>query len=110
MTHPVDRQAGAALERSIEIPSGKRTALLFSVAAHERGDWELRVLINGQTIKKQLVDHTGERWKPIRIDLSPFAGQKALIRLENCANNWAWEFGYWSGLEIMSTDLAANSQ
>ncbi len=105
VTHPVDRQTGSALERTIEVPAGKRTSLSLNVAADERGDWELRVLANGRLLRKQVIDKNGPRWKEIDVDLSSFAGQKIVLRLENCANDWSWEFAYWSDLDVKTTDL-----
>ncbi len=105
MTHPIDRQHGSGIERTIEVPAGKKTELTFQVAAHERGDWELRVLADGKLLKSERIDHEGTRWKSVRIDLSEFAGRKVAVRLENCANDWAWEFGYWSDLQLQVADL-----
>jgi putative membrane-bound dehydrogenase-like protein len=100
MTHPVDENKGAALERVIEIPDGRPASLSLAVAAHEQGDWELRVLADGKVLHKQIVDRKGERWKAVNVDLSSLAGRKTVLRLENCANNWEWEFGYWSDVQI----------
>ena len=36
----------------MDVPAGKRTVLSFNAAAHEKGDWELRVLVNGKIIDK----------------------------------------------------------
>ncbi len=105
-THPFDEKRGAALERVIELPAGKKSVLNFAVAAHEQGDWELRVLANERQLHKQMVSHDGGRWKPVRVDLSQLAGQKVTLRLENCANNWAWEFGYWTDLKLDSSEEA----
>ena len=82
------------------MPAGRKAALNFAVAAHEQGDWELRVLANGEVIHKQTVDRNGPRWKQVTVDLSRFAGKTVKLRLENCANNWSFEFGYWSDLEL----------
>ena len=100
MTHPLDRDHGAALERTVELAPEGKASLAFQVAAHEQGDWELRVLADGSVIHRQTVDHLGPRWKPVEVDLSPFAGRQVHLRLENNANGWAWEFGYWSDLQI----------
>ena len=105
MTHPFNPETGAALERTIEVPAGKRTSLAVDVASHDQGDWELRVLVDGKLLKKQLVSKSGDRWKQIQVDLSASAGRKAVVRLENFANDWAWEFGYWGGIELISADL-----
>ena len=56
-------------------------------------------------MKKQIVGKSGDRWKQIEVDLSASAGRKTVVRLENCANDWAWEFGYWGGIELKSVDL-----
>jgi putative membrane-bound dehydrogenase-like protein len=104
VTHPFDRQKPAALERTTEIPAGQKTVLSFEVAAHEQGDWELRVLADSELLRKEVIDRKGDRWKQIRIDLSRFAGQKIKLRLENAANDWQWEFGFWSNLELKSSE------
>ncbi|MBI2946554.1 MAG: dehydrogenase [Verrucomicrobia bacterium] len=105
MTHPFNQETGAALERAIEVPKGKRTLLTVEVAAHDRGDWELRVLAEGTVLKKEIIGKSGERWKKIQVDLSAYAGRKTLVRLENCANDWAWEFGYWGKIELQTVEL-----
>ncbi|MEW6301988.1 MAG: PVC-type heme-binding CxxCH protein [Verrucomicrobiota bacterium] len=98
--HPYDQKKGAALEREIQVPAQGRAELSFAVAAHEQGDWELRVVIDGQVAKRQTVSGKGERWQPVKVDLAPCAGKKIHVRLENCANNWAWEFSYWTDLQV----------
>ncbi len=100
LTHPFSREKATTLERDIEVPVGGKTTLNFFVAAHDKGDWELRVFVNGKLLLKQLVDHDGARWKPVSVDLTPFAGKKVTLRLENAANGWSWEFGYWSAIEL----------
>ena len=74
--------------------------LKFAVAAHDRGDWELRVVIDGEVIHRQAVTHEAPRWKEVALDLTPYAGRRVVIRLENAATDWAWEFGYWADLRL----------
>jgi hypothetical protein len=105
MTHPFDQKRGASLERTVAVPAGRKTVLSVDVAAHEQGDWELRVIVEGKTLQAETVDHSGDRWKSIRCDLTPYANRTVSIQLENCANNWHYEFAYWSNLQIESTDL-----
>jgi hypothetical protein len=105
MTHPFDQDKAASIEREFAVPSGKTTVLSFSVAAHDQGDWELRVFAGDKLLKKQIIGHEGARWQNISVDLTPFAGTKIPLRLENKANDWNWEFGYWSDLKLNSTDL-----
>ncbi len=103
LTHPFDREKPAALERELTVPAGQKTTLKFSVASHEKGDWELRVLANGKPLHKQVIACKGtEAWHLLTVDLTPLAGQKVTLRLENAATGWSWEFGYWSGIDVKS--------
>lgn len=108
LIHPFDREKPAALERELTIPAGQKTTLKFAVASHEKGDWELRVLANGKPLHKQTIAHKhADAWHPVTVDLTPLAGQKVTLRLENAANGWSWEFGYWSSIQVNhSKDLA----
>jgi putative heme-binding domain-containing protein len=107
MTHPVSRTQPATIRRRLEVPSGRETTLSVNVAADERGDWELRVLVDGKELARRIVDRKGESWQKVTVDLSAFAGKNVEVALENAANNWSWEFGYWSDLTVESTGLAA---
>jgi putative membrane-bound dehydrogenase-like protein len=107
MTHPVDARTPAAIVRAVNLPRGGRPELRFAVAAHERGDWELRVAIEGEVVHSQAVTHDGPRWRDVRIDLAPYAGRRIVVRLENAASDWAWEFGYWADLRLETGEVAA---
>jgi len=108
LTHPFDREKPAALERELTLPAGQKTTLKFSVASHEKGDWELRVLANGKPLQKQVIARkSSNAWQPVTVDLTPLAGQKVTLRLENAANGWSWEFGYWSAIEMKSESITA---
>ena len=108
LTHPFDREKPAALERELIVPAGQKTTLKFLVAAHEKSDWELRVLANGKPLHKQLIARQGsEVWQPVTVDLTSLAGQKILLRLENAANGWSFEFAHWAGLEVKSERVTA---
>jgi putative heme-binding domain-containing protein len=96
--HPFeDRKTPAALEQKLAIDAARST-LKFSVAADDRGDWKLTALVNGQTVKELVVDHTEPRWKNVTVDLSGYAGKEATVRLEGHPTGWSWEFSYWHGL------------
>ncbi|MBL9116088.1 MAG: c-type cytochrome [Verrucomicrobiaceae bacterium] len=84
---------------SLEFKGMAKSKLKFSVAADDRGDWMLKVLVNGQPAKELIVDHEKPRWKEVVVDLSSHAGKEVTVRLEGHANGWAWEFGYWSGVK-----------
>jgi len=100
MTHPLDRGNACHLTRTVELAAGKKHRLEFAVANHDAtgADWELRVLINDkEALKKTVGSADGKAaWQPISVDLTPYAGQKVTLRLENAANGWSWEAGYWT--------------
>ncbi len=100
MTHPISRSEPCALERTIVAPISGSTTLTFYAAADPRGDWELRVMANGKRIHQELIEPGGDRWKKITIRLDRYAGKKVNLRLENAANGWNYEFGYWSDIRL----------
>ncbi len=79
---------------------GKNSKLSLYAAAHDQGDWELRVKVNDEVVKKQAIDHDGERWKHIEVDLSKWAGKEVTLRLEGATVNPGWEFVYWSDVKV----------
>ena len=64
----------------------------------------MRVLVEGKLIEKHLIDHNGDRWKPVSVDLSSHAGKTINLRLENAANDWNYEFGFWSDLQLVEPE------
>lgn len=106
LTHPFDGDKPAALERTLELPAAPAFVLRVAVAAHNQGDWNLRVLANGNPLLETVVDHQTPRWRTVSVDLKPFAGRQVTLRLENAANNWSWEFGYWADLKLEQEGLA----
>jgi len=105
VTHPFDQNKPATIERVIDLSPDKTTTLTFDVASHDKGDWELRVYAGDKLLKRELIGHDGARWHNISIDLTPFARSKLPLRLENRANDWNWEFAYWSDLRLSSSEL-----
>ena len=101
-THPHSREKPCSLERAIDVPAGKKTVLSFWVAPDAKGDWELRAYADGKELLKQPVGPPGADWKRVELNLTPYAGKRTVIRLENAATDWAWEFGYWADLEVRS--------
>lgn len=106
MTHPFNSDRPAVIERRLTVPNELGAKLTFRVASHEKGDWELRALANGKPIHKQVINHAGKRWKTIEIDLAAFAGKQVDLRLENHANDWSWEFAYWSDIRLQTAKQA----
>jgi putative heme-binding domain-containing protein len=100
LMHPFTKDKPCSLERTMKLAPGKPHKLSVTVAAHDQGDWELRVKVNAQEVKKSTVGHDGERWKTITVDLSEYAGKEVALRVEGAANGWSNEFGYWGEVKV----------
>lgn len=100
LMHPFpDKKTPASLEQKLQPGPGKNK-LSFRAAADDRGDWELRVVVNGKVVKSLVVDHEKPRWKEVELDLAPWNGLDATVRLEAHANGWSMEFAYLHGIEL----------
>ncbi|MBI1176810.1 c-type cytochrome [bacterium] len=101
-THPFSDDKPSALERVYEVPVGG-AKLTIEAAAHERGDWELRVFANGEMLKREVISRKDGVWHTVTADLSKFAGERIALRVENMAggeNDWSFEFAYWGKLQL----------
>ena len=101
--HPFDgdkRSQPAALIRSLAVPADTPGTLLFDCTAHDRGDWDLVVRVNGREVKKQRITPDEPRWKRVSLPLAPWKGQTIEVSLENHPSAWMYEFSYWSDLRV----------
>ncbi|MDM4015160.1 PVC-type heme-binding CxxCH protein [Roseiconus lacunae] len=104
-THPESRKRPCRLIRDFKIPADKQTQLKMRVSHHPHGDWELRVVVNDQVLKKTVVgpDTVGaNEWLDINVDLTSYAGQEIRLMLENRANDWNNEWAYWNHVVVVS--------
>jgi len=106
MTHPLNRDVPCTLERRMDIPASGVTVLKAVVSNHPGYDWELVIRINGTVQRVVVIDDafTNRGWAEVQFDLKPFAGSNVLIELDNKANGWAFEAGYWAELSIETTE------
>jgi hypothetical protein len=104
MTHPLNREVGAVLSRTVDIPAEKKTTLRTVVANDDRGDWVLLVKADGQPLLEKSINQqaTGGGWTTVEVDLSPFAGKQVKLELVNQADGWSWEAGYWAEIALDS--------
>ncbi len=103
-THPYDNKTPCSLTRQLDVPSARKTTLRIRASYHPHGDWLLRVRVGRETLFKQIVGSQtvkGE-WLELDVDLSKFAGQHIELTIENGANDWRNEFGYWGSIEVVS--------
>ena len=103
-THPKDKNTPCSLKRTVKIPANQKTTLKVRASYHPHGDWQLRVLANKEVLHDQIVSYKTVKteWLDLEIDLSKFAGKSINLILENRANDWKNEFGYWSSIKIVT--------
>ncbi len=102
MTHPLNRDVGAELRRTVDVPQGKKTTLRMVVANDDRGDWVLLVKADGAPLLEKPINQetTGGGWATVEVDLSPLAGKQVTLELVNQPDGWAWEAGYWAEIAV----------
>lgn len=104
-THPFSRKKPSTLRRHLEVPEGKTTTLSIRVSHHQHSDWQLRVLAGKELLADRIVGSKSvakDEWLDVDVDLSRFAGEHIDITLENRANNWSNEWGYWGKVHVRS--------
>jgi len=103
-THPLNRKEPCLLTRHLDLPEGKTTKLHIRASYHPHGDWQLRVLANKEVLHDQIVSRetVKDEWLELEVDLTKFAGKHVDLVLENRANDWSWEFGFWGKVEVVS--------
>ena len=103
-THPLSRNMPCVLYRTIDVPKGKTTKLRIKASYHPHGNWQLRVLANKKVIHDQIVSYgtVKSEWLEFDLDLTEYAGKSLNLEIENRANDWAWEFGFWGKIEVVS--------
>ena len=101
-THPVSQEQPCALRRELVIPGEGKTTVSLDVAPDPQGDWRLVVKADDKILHDSIVNTASLKngWKHVESDLTPYAGKTVVLELENRANNWAWEFGYWGKVEV----------
>ena len=98
---PVNHDIPASLMRKVSLPENQKSILHLEVGAHAKGDWELQVSVNDQTLIQKIISSEKD-WHSIKVDLSEFAGQNVSISCFNKANNWHYEHSYWKSAIIAS--------
>ena len=103
-THPKDQNTPCALVRDLDVPAGSTTTLRIRASYHPHGDWQLRVLANKLVLADHLVSssHRRRRMARPRRRPDPLRRPPRHLTVENRANNWMNEFGYWSAVRVVS--------
>jgi hypothetical protein len=103
-THPLDRQTGCVLSKSVAVPADRKTTLRLVVGHDPQGDFDLIVRADGQQLLRKTVgpQTATAHWLTENIDLSPFQGRTVKLELVNQPSGWACEAGYWAQIAIIS--------
>ena len=105
LTHPLNRETSCVFQRELDVPKEGKTSLAVCVTHDDAGDWDLVVRVNGSPQLEQLVGPKtvgADGWLDATVDLTPFAGQKINVEVENRANGWMCEAGIWSKIEVVT--------
>jgi len=104
VTHPLSQDTPCVLSRTVTIGPSGNAKLHLEVAHDPRGDWVLVVNVNGRQVVEQSIDKDSATngWLSLDVDLSAFAGKSVKLELENRADEWRWEAGYWSAIELVT--------
>ncbi len=102
--HPLDRETGCVLAKTVSLPANRRSELRLTVGHHEHGDWLLVVRADEKVIREQVVgpQSAAEGWLDVAVDLSAYAGQEVLLELVNQPTGWAWEASYWDSVAVVT--------
>ncbi len=103
-THPLDRETGCVLSRTIDVPAGKKTALHLVVGHDPQGNFDLIVRADGHQLLRQPVSAqtATDHWFTTDIDLSSFAGKRVNVELINQPSGWSYEAAYWGEITVRS--------
>jgi hypothetical protein len=104
MTHPLNRQVGCSIEKSVAIPAGKSTSLKLVVAHDPRGDFTLIVKADDATLLERPInaESASDGWTELVVDLSKLAGKSVKLDVVNQPSDWRYEASYWAEIELQS--------
>jgi hypothetical protein len=108
VTHPRDAVTPGVLARALEIPRTQSPRLEFWVAAAPKAPWDLRILVDGDVLRRVTVSPASASapWQHVEVDLHAFAGRRVVLRLEHVSGEGEGSYGYWSDLRVSTRDLA----
>jgi len=102
LTHPLSREMGCVISRTVTLPAGRRHRLSLTVGHDPRGDWELIVKAGSDVLLRKTIgpDTCRNGWTDINVDLTRYAGKTVELQLVNQANGWSWEAARWARIAL----------
>lgn len=80
-THPAAQGAFPCWSRRVKLEPYKTHYVHADVNAPQNVDWTVGVRVNGKEIFSQVV--TGQEWRMVDVDLTPYGGDEVLLELVN---------------------------
>lgn len=105
VTHPLDRDTGCVLSKTIAVPGGKKTLLELVVGHDPQGDFDLIVRVDGTELLRKPVNRdaaTDGHWLEQSVDLTPYAGKNVNLELVNQPSGWMYEAAYWARIAVLT--------
>lgn len=104
VTHPLGESVACVLSRSVSLPVNQKSTLKLVVGHDARGDWDLIVKANSETLVRKAIgpQSTSVGWTDVHVDLSRFAGQTVKLELVNEPTGWHYEAAFWGQIIIAS--------
>jgi len=106
VTYPLRDFLACLLTKKVNVPAAKTTTLKLDVGHGPRGGWTLVVKANNKMLAEKKIDKNtckdGWTARTVEVDLSAYAGESVNIELQNRADGWSCEAGYWSRIAVQS--------
>ena len=104
VSYPLRDFVPCVLTKKVDAPVGKTTTLTLGVGHDSRGDWTLVVKANNKMLAERKIDKNTckDGWTAVTVDLSAYAGEPVNLELQNRANSWSCEAGYWPRIAVQS--------
>ncbi len=102
VTHPLDKNTGCTLSKTIDVPANAGTTLHLVVGHDPNGDFDLIVRADGKEVFRKPVDakNAPDLWLTADIDLSAYAGKSVNVELVNQPSGWFCEAAYWAEIAV----------
>jgi hypothetical protein len=97
---PFNALRAAALEATLSVPAGGGALEVEVATDGQHGDYELKVYVE-DTLAHESTVNTDGRMQVRRVDVSKWAGQAVVIRIEFHANDWSVESAYLKRVEVI---------
>jgi hypothetical protein len=104
-TYPPDANTPFALRCGWHVPPASKPMLDLLISHEPQRRWELVVMVNGMVHHQQRIEPeltaSQRGFANILVDLSPFAGQKIWLEVQQRAHQGEWAAAFWKRVAIV---------